>query len=220
MKIQVQIKNKMHIKTLIPYPKSNSMKKNLLIIFAAILMAMPAISFGQQETSTKENTEKACNISYSFINEYGFYGGGTFGFTGIFVNGIRFNKTQDLIGIGIGYELDFRSEQSLPIFFNYRHYFPGRGKKNLQPLVNIGIGMRISFWQQWTYWCDPWYNDYGGYWDSYCYSYSTQRVTPGLYATMAAGFKYKMLSFTSGFFMKSWNNEYFGGIEAKVGFTF
>ncbi|MCL2435638.1 MAG: hypothetical protein FWD09_05820, partial [Lentimicrobiaceae bacterium] len=93
------------------------MKKFILIIFAAILMAMPTIIFGQQETSTKENTEKEKTISYSFINEYGFYGGGTFGGAGIFVNGIRFNKTQDMIGIGIGYEADFRSSQSIPIFF-------------------------------------------------------------------------------------------------------
>ena len=202
------------------------MKKFILIIFAAILMAMPTIIFGQQETSTKENTEKEKTISYSFINEYGFYGGGTFGGAGIFVNGIRFNKTQDMIGIGIGYEADFRSSQSIPIFFNYRHYFPGRGKKNLQPLVNIGLGMRISFWEKWTYWTEPCDNEncryYGYYYEHYehWFSSSVQRVTPGLYVTMAAGFKVKALSFTSGFFMKSWNNEYFGGIEAKVGFTF
>ena len=171
---------------------------------------MPMFSFGQQETSTKENTEKEKNISYSFINEYGFFGGGTFGFTSIFVNGIRFNKTQDLIGIGVGYEADFRSEQSLPIFANYRHYFPAMGKKKqLQPLVNIGFGVRISFWEEWFY--DSW----GGW-----YGYSKQRVTPGLYATIASGFKVKAFSFTSGFFMKSWNDEYFGGVEVKVGFTF
>ena len=198
----------MHIKTLMPYPKSNSMKKILLIIFAAILIATPILSFGQQETSTNENTEK--NISYSFINEYGFFGGGTFGFTSVFINGIRFNKTQDLIGIGIGYEADFRSEQSLPIFVNYRHYFPAMGKKKqLQPLVNVGLGVRISFWEEWLY-GDPYYY----------YSHSRQRVTPGLYATVASGFKVKAFSFTSGFFMKSWNDEYFGGVEVKVGFTF
>jgi hypothetical protein len=37
---------------------------------------------------------------------------------------------------------------------------------------------------------------------------------------MAAGFRVRTFSFTSGFFMKSWNNEYFGGVEVKVGFTF
>ena len=183
------------------------MKNFSLIIFAAILMATPMLSFGQQETSTNENTEK--NISYSFINEYGFSIGGTFGFTSVFINGIRFNKTQDLIGIGIGYEADYRSEQSLPIFVNYRHYFPAMGKKKqLQPLVNIGLGVRISFWEEWFYGSWGWYG------------YSKQRVTPGLYATIASGFKVKAFSFTSGFFMKSWNDEYFGGVEVKVGFTF
>jgi len=198
------------------------MKKFFLIIFAVILMAMPMLSFGQQETSTTEDTKKCSNISYSFINEYGFFGGGTFGFTGIFVNGIRFNKTQDLIGIGVGYEADYRSEQSLPIFLNYRHYFPAVGKKGkLQPLINVGIGMRLSFWQQWvTTWCEPIYSEWGDFWYDYCHGYSVQKVTPGLYATIASGFKVKAFSFTSGFFMKSWNKEYFGGVEVKVGFTF
>ena len=195
------------------------MKKIFLIIFAILLMAMPMLSFGQQGTSTKEDTPTEKKISYSFINEYGFFAGGTFGFTGIFVNGIRFNKTQDLIGIGIGYEADFRSEQSIPIFFNYRHYFPG--KRKLQPLVNIGLGMRISFWKEWGLMYDIWYDEWNEIWyDNWSYVNPKQRVTPGLYATMAAGFKVKAFTFTSGFFMKSWNGEYFGGVEVKVGFTF
>jgi len=194
------------------------MKKNFLIIISAILLAVPAISYGQQETSTKETSDNEKKISYSFINEYGMFGGGTFGFTGIFVNGIRFNKTQDLLGIGVGYEADFKSEQSVPIFINFRHYFPG--KKKLKPLVNIGIGLRISFWQEWHSWNEPYYDEYGNYWYDQWYGYSESRITPGLYATMAAGFKVKALSFTSGLFLKSWNNEYFGGVEAKIGFTF
>jgi len=189
-------------------------------------MTTPLLSFGQQETQTNENAKTEKPISYSFINEYGFYTGGTIGFTGIFVNGIKFNKTQDVIGLGIGYEIDpgpfnvryAESNQSVPIFFNYRHYFPG--KRKLKPLVNIGVGMRISFWQEWFSWNEPYYNEYGGYWDIYYYGDYKQRVTPGLYATMAAGFKVKALSFTSGFFMKSWNDKYFGGVEVKIGFTF
>ncbi|MCL2290298.1 MAG: hypothetical protein FWC34_06295 [Bacteroidetes bacterium] len=192
------------------------MKNFLLVIFAAAFMAMPILSYGQQEVQTNESAEK--RISYSFINEYGFFGGGTFGFTGVFINGIRFNKTQDLIGIGVGYEADFRSQQSVPFFVNYRHYFPG--KKKLKPLVNVGIGLRVSFWQDWTNWYEPYYDENGVYLYDMWYGYSKQRVTPGLYATMAAGFKVRALSFTSGLFMKSWNNEYFGGVEVKVGFTF
>jgi len=194
------------------------MKKFFLIVFAIVFMAAPVLSYGQQEIQAKEDAKTEKQISYSFINEYGFFGGGTFGFTGIFVNGIRFNKTQDLIGIGLGYEADFRSEQSVPIFFNYRHYFPG--KKKLQPLVNFAIGARISFWQEWFNYCEPYYDGYGNYYDYWCGGYTKQRVTAGLYATIAAGFKVKALSFTSGFFLKSWNDEYFGGVEVKVGFTF
>jgi len=182
------------------------MKKIALILFAIIFLATPLLSFGQEETSTNENTKAEKKVSYAFINEYGTFMGGTIGFTSVFVNGISINKT-DVIGIGVGYEADTRSEQSVPIFLNYRHYFPG--KRALKPLVNFAIGTRISFWEYYPY----------HYWDM-PYSSSKSMVTAGLYATMAAGFKVKAFSFTSGFFMKSWNNEYFGGIEVKVGFTF
>jgi hypothetical protein len=196
------------------------MKKFFLIIIAIVFMAAPLFVFGQQETSTKEKTQEEKPISYTFINEYGFYGGPVFGFSGIFVNGIRFNKTQDVVGLGIGYEIDsrpyqdyFRSgysegAQSVPVFINYRHYFPS--KKKLKPLVNIGIGMRINFWRQNTYYdlIDDWY------------PVRSQKVDAGLYGTMAAGFKVRAFSFTSGFFLKSWNKNYFGGVEVKVGFAF
>jgi len=103
------------------------MKKILSIIIVAIFMAIPVLSFAQQETKT-ENTEAEKKLSYTFINEYGFYTGSTIGFTGVFVNGIRFNKTQDVLGIGIGYEIDTRSSrysysyggvQSVPLFVNF-----------------------------------------------------------------------------------------------------
>jgi hypothetical protein len=215
---------KIKVQTLILNQNQIIMKKITLIIFAILFMATPMLSYGQQEPQTNENAKAEKPISYSFINEYGFYTGGTIGFTGIFVNGIKFNKTQDVIGLGVGYEIDpgpfnanAASSQSIPLFVNYRHYFPG--KKNLKPLVNIGIGLRISFWQEWISWYERWYDEYG-YWYDMWYGHSEQRVTLGLYATMAAGFKVKAFSFTSGFFMKSWNDKYFGGVEVKVGFTF
>jgi hypothetical protein len=188
------------------------MKKSLFIILAIVFMSVPMLSFGQTETETKvdENTEKKCNISYSFINEYGTSLGGAFGFTAVFVNGICFKKTQDCIGIGIGYEIDTRSEHSIPLFVNYRHYF---GKKTFKPLINIGIGARLSIWDEWIGYGGP-----SGHW--YDNGYSKTRVTPGIYAVAAGGFKVKAFSVTSGFFLKSWNNEYFGGFEVKVGFTF
>jgi hypothetical protein len=207
------------------------MKKLFIIVFAAFFVAMPLLGFGQEETKSNEKSENEnkCGISYTFINEYGTYMGGNFGFTGIFVNGIRFNKTQDVIGIGVGYEVgsespysnysfSYDTPQSIPLFVNYRHYF--HGKRALKPLVNIGIGTRISFWKEWS----------GGYYEEYeidGYPYPTwmpgnskQQIKPGLYATIAAGFKVKAFSFTSGFFMKSCYENYFGGVEVKVGFTF
>jgi len=189
------------------------MKKITIIIIAILFMAAPVFSYGQ----TEEGTQPEKNISYTFINEYGLYTGGTVGFTGIFVNGIKFNKTQDVIGLGIGYEVDagpfnfYYSEgsQSVPIFVNYRHYFPS--KRKLKPLVNIAVGARFSFWTEYNYWYDDWGNYYSNW---------QQQKGVGLYGTAAAGFKVKAFSFTSGFFVKSWNNVYFGGVEVKVGFTF
>ena len=186
------------------------MKKITLILFATIFLALPFLSFGQEEATTKETTKTEKKVSYTFINEYGTYMGGSIGFTGVFINGISIKK-QDVIGIGVGYEADTRAENNIPLFVNYRHYFPG--KRALKPLVNFAIGTRLSFWTDYNdYYCGYGYYDY--------YPQPQSRVTAGLYATMAAGFRVKAFSFTSGFFMKSWNNEYFGGIEVKVGFTF
>ncbi|MCL1850574.1 MAG: hypothetical protein FWF70_04105 [Bacteroidetes bacterium] len=208
------------------------MKKTAVTIFAILFLAIPFLSFGQKETSTDEKTKTECKFSYALINEYGFFAGGSVGFTGIFVNGIRFNKTQDVIGLGVGYEVDtkpssssyyrdFESKsvenaQSIPIFVNYRHYFPG--KRALKPLVNFAIGTRINFWKEYYYYYEPWWE----YPDLYPRQYTkeSQEVNAGLYGTIAAGFKVKAFSFTSGFFLKSWNKEYFGGVEVKVGYTF
>ena len=193
------------------------MKKLSIIVFA-VLMAVPFISFGQNETKTYESSNPEKIVSYTFINEYGIYFGNTVGFTSIFVNGVRFNKTQDVLGIGIGYEIDaypqqhywpsVEGAQNVPIFFNYRHYFPG--KRALKPLVNVATGIRLNFWKEYWY-C-------GDYWGS-CY-HNKQQSSLGFYGTVAAGFKVKAFSLTSGFFLKSWNDYFYGGMEMKVGFTF
>jgi len=175
------------------------MKKLFIIIF----IITPTLIFGQEITAIGENSEKEKKISYLFINEYGFsIGFDTDGFLGaemnsVFVNGIRFNKTQDEIGIGIGYDYYYSTKQFLPIFLNYRHYFPS--KKNLTPLVNIGIGTRL-------------YTIFPRY----------EVVSTGLYSTFATGFKINAFSFTAGFFVKScfWDFMYYGGVEVKAGFTF
>jgi len=192
------------------------MKKLSIFVFA-VLMAVPFVSFGQNETKTTENSKPEKFASYTFINEYGIYFGNTVGFTSIFVNGVRFNKTQDVLGIGIGYEIDTYPDsyhsgvdgaQNVPIFFNYRHYF--QGKRALKPLVNIATGIRLNFWTQHYYY--DWWGHYS--------HFTEQRASLGFYGTVAAGFKVKALSFTSGFFLKSWNEFFYGGMEVKVGFTF
>jgi hypothetical protein len=185
--------------------KNKPMKNILLIIFIVIV----ALSFGQGTTVINESPEKEKKkISYSFINEYGFGIGRSFEYgylwwetVGVFVNGIRFNKTQDEIGIGVGSEYMLFLSQSFPIFLNYRHYFPS--KKDIKPLINIGVGTRLNFYRGHEPWQDR---------KLHCF--------PGLYSTVAIGFKVKAFSFTSGGFLKSWGDSFYSGGEIKMGFTF
>lgn len=176
--------------------------KNIILILLTIALAIkPVISFSQEV----ENLEKEKKISYAFINEYGFSFNAPYTFfiaiNSVFINGIRFNKTQNEIGIGIGYDFYF-IEQTYPIFVNYRHYFPS--KKSVKPHINIGLGTQISFYRG----HEPWEDH-----KLHCYS--------GLYATIATGFKIKAFSFSVGGFAKSISTEnFYGGAEVKMGFTF
>ena len=177
------------------------MKNIILIILTIILTLNPVLSFSQE----MENPEKQKKISYAFINEYGFSFNAPYPFfmaiNSVFVNGIRFNKTQDELGIGIGYDCYFIM-QTFPIFANYRHYFPS--KKSIKPHINIGLGTQLSFYRGHEPWEDNKLQCYGG-----------------LYATFATGFKIKAFSFSVGGFAKSIDKEsYFGGAEVKMGFTF
>jgi len=180
-------------------------QKRSLIVFIAIAM-MPIFGFGQGKSTNNESTEKEKKVSYVFSYESGFYVGSFFddeyitrGMTGVFVNGIRFNKTQDELGIGIGYEWDYFEEMLFPVYFNYRHYFSSKGKMN--PVINIGLGTRFNFWES---------------------LHQKTECESGLYSTFAAGFKVKYFSFTTGLFVKSWdwNYGYSAGVEIKAGFTF
>jgi hypothetical protein len=190
------------------------MRKITFIIFTIFIMTMPVLSYGQNETKIEEKKITEKKISYSFINEYGYYFGGGFGFTGIFVNGIRFNKTQDLIGIGLGYEADTRNGQNIPIYVNYRHYFCGN--KKLKPLINVGFGTRLTLEK---YSCYSIYDDYYGYHID-CFSPHI-RIKAGIYSTLAAGFNVRAFSLTSGVFFKTYGLEdIYAGLEVKVGFTF
>jgi len=154
------------------------------------------------------------NISYSFINEYGFFIGGSSlssvsGLSGVFVNGLNFND-KNYIGLGLGYEMDDLSHQSIPVYLNFRHVFPSA--KILKPLVNFAIGTRFSYWSE---------NQIIGY-DPYyftpIYGDEIQKSAFGIYSTVAAGFTVNSFSFTSGLFFKSVGKTYYSGIEVKCGF--
>ena len=165
-------------------------KRNYLSI---IFILASIFCFGQEIPKIEENLPKEKNISYSFITEHGMYMWWA-GYVGVFVNGICFNQTQDLVGIGIGLEYDIASGASYPIFLNYRHYFPNKAK--LEPLINIAIGTRL------------------------CAVYSWKPSMLGLYTTVASGFRVKSFSFSSGLFVKSLKSDFFAGFEIKLGYTF
>jgi hypothetical protein len=196
------------------------MKKLFIIIFAAFFVAAPLLTFGQEEaTKPEEKSEQSkdgkhcskcekCCASYSFISEYGIFFGQGVGFTGVLVNGVSLKK-KDLIGIGLGYEIDTWSEQSFPIFVNYRHYFPS--KSILKMFINVGVGTRLTVWEQWI-------DTYHGALSSW--GYSKKKLDPGFNGTLAAGFRIKNASISTGFFVKSWGRDFFGGAEIKGGFTF
>lgn len=150
-----------------------------------------------------QQTEQA-DFKYTFINEYGlFFGSGdrisTIGLTGVFVNGVKIYNTH-FVGIGIGYESDVVSGQSIPIFFNYRYFFPS--VKRIKPFMNIAAGGRFSYWNSYD-------NMYG----------DIQKNAFGLYSTLAAGFNSYAFSLSSGFFVKSVGTRFMAGFEVKAGFT-
>ena len=175
------------------------MKNTFRIIFV-IFIITPTLSFGQESNAIGKCLGNEQKMSYSFISEYGLGIGGFFDdghfsleLTGVLINGISFNKKQDMIGIGVGSELYYVVlAQTFPIFVNYRHYFPS--KTNFNPLINVALGTRVSIWGN-----------------------------AGLYSIIAYGFRHKSLSFTTGMFMKSWGVDiggFAGGLEIKVGYTF
>ena len=152
------------------------------------------------------------NMTYSFINEYGlFFGGGeadaTIGLTGVFVNGVKWN--QHFFGIGVGYESDVFSGQSIPMYFNYRYFF--KTDQKFKPLVNFGVGARFS------YWSDDMIVGYDPY--GYPMYQDVQKSAFGFYSTIAAGFTKNAFSFTSGLFLKSVADDFIAGFEVKAGFT-
>jgi len=185
------------------------MKRNAL---KTLTLLCVVLCCGLGSLNAQEQQEK--KIAYNFINEYGFFVGKNVGWTGVFVNGIAINQN-DAVGIGVGYGLNTGTFQEVPLYLNYRHYFD-RGRK-LKPLINIAAGVALHFWEEDVQ--IPYTNEYGyqsSYWDI------ENRWGIGLYSTIAGGFRVKALSFTGGFFFRTFPNVkgFSGGIEAKVGYTF
>lgn len=183
------------------------MKKIKTLVIVFLLSTFTTSMFAQNNPTP--------NITYGFINEYGFYFGGMSsdsgpGFSGIFVNGVKFNKGQDFIGLGLGYEVDGTVDESIPIFMNYRHIFPTNVK--VKPIVNFALGTRFSHWSE---------SPIIGY-DIYnypLYGPSVSKSSFGIYSTIAGGFQSNAFSLTSGFFFKSVGPKFYSGIEIKCGFT-
>jgi hypothetical protein len=168
--------------------------KKIFFIITTIIIMMPILSFGQEIAITNENNEKQKKVSYAFINEFGnsFDNKGSIKCVSVFLNNICFNKTQDLIGIGTGFEIEWDGYfYSIPIYANYRHYFTS--STNLKPLINIAVGHRFNFIRD--------------------------KYLPGLYSVVAAGFRVNAFSLTSGIFIKSVKEEFSFGVEIKTGFT-
>lgn len=186
------------------------MRKNVL---KTIVLLCVTVFFGLGVLSAQEQQEK--KIAYNFINEYGFFIGKRVGWTGVFVNGVSI-KENDVIGIGIGYGLNTASFQEVPLFLNYRHYFD-RGKK-LKPLINVAAGVGFHFWTEDVR--TPIYDLDGNV--AYYNFVEEGRNGIGLYGTISGGFRVKALSFTGGFFFRTFPNDpgFNGGIEAKIGYTF
>lgn len=182
----------------------NSVLKTIVVLSVAVFCGLGTLSAQEQQ-------EK--KIAYNFINEYGFFIGKNVGWTGVFVNSIAF-KQNDLIGLGLGYGLNTASFQEIPIYLNYRHYFD-MGKK-LKPLINVAAGMGLHFWTEDV---QTYYNN-GGYQYSEWEEVSKHGI--GLYATLSGGFRVRALSFTGGFFFRTFPSQpgFNGGIEAKIGYTF
>jgi len=183
------------------------MKKIKTLVILLLLSVITTSIFAQNQTTPK--------FTYAFINEYGFYFGGMSansgpGFAGIFVNGVKFNNGQDLIGIGLGYEVDGTVDESIPIFINYRHIFPTNVK--VKPIVNFALGTRFSSWTE---------SSIIGYDINLVpiYSPSVSKSAFGIYSTIAAGFQANAFSLSSGFFFKSVGSKFYSGIEIKCGFT-
>ena len=187
------------------------MKNNVLTAIAVLGITL----FCGLGTLSAQEQQQEKKVAYTFINEYGFFIGKNVGWTGVFINGVSI-KQNDVIGIGLGYGLNTASFQEVPLFVNYRHYFD-RGKR-LKPLINVAAGVGFHFWTEDVAY--PVYNQYG-YVDYYDYVDESSSGV-GLYATISGGFRVKALSFTGGFFFRTFPQKpgFNGGIEAKIGYTF
>jgi len=184
------------------------MKKPFIILTIFSLVIAGTIMRVSAQTSEKK-------LSYNLINEYGFFFGGNgsndgdLGVSGIFVNSVKFNNSNNLLGIGVGYEISVTSGQSIPLFLNFRHCFDINRK--VTPFLNVAAGTLFNYWNFRDY-TEPLtgtpYASFHGF---------------GIYSTLASGFQAGSFSLSTGFFFKSRpKDDYnlYGGIEIKAGYTF
>ena len=91
------------------------MKKSILFVLVATLLTCSS-AFAQNSSTQTDVTPK--KLSYNFIMEFGnYFGSKTVGLTGVAINSLSI-KDQNLVGIGVGYEIDINDETVIPIFFN------------------------------------------------------------------------------------------------------
>lgn len=187
------------------------MKKSILLLLSVLFFfnlstARATTPPNSVINNTIQQETPANNLNYNLIMEFGPYLGNSIGFSGIAVNGISF-KNINLLGIGVGFEWDIHEEYCIPLYVNFRHYFPKKNK--ITPLVNIGLGTRLLIESYYDYDVDT--NEE---------IYKSQYNGCGLYTTISAGFKAGAFSFNSGFFIKTGSVGLTGGIDVRCGFTF
>ena len=188
--------------------------RHCIMFFVAILAIIPGLSLGQETTLATKNTEEKRRVSYSFINEYGAsysrqlrptFWDFSDEIVCVFVNGIRFNNTQQEIGIGIGIGSDiFQIGYShrpifLPTYLNYRWSIP-TNKTNIKRFVNVACGTQLKIYKGRGF--SPW------------------EFSRELYSSIAKGVKLNAFTLSLGATSRVFNVTYtrfLWGVELKVG---
>ena len=197
------------------------MKLKILFLIATVLFVQNVFAQEKLDTIAVENNKNA--VSYKLILEYGMSSGinrsyykgenieeiqtfpSLLGLSLSAINNIAFND-RFLLGIGCGLEyrslfIAFPKELAGMCFLNFRYYF-NKPEKIVRPMLNIAMGGRVV-------------KDFDGIF------VSNPETMYGVYGTLGAGFKVKIISLQGGvLFWTEGNNLY--GVDAmvRVGLTF